>query len=180
MALIPGKVFNLMKGGVPGTKVTIRKVSNERVNSTALYNVETKRVATEIYVVPAIDKVMLSLNVYKGLGIVPLAFPKQVSSATVEKDQRILEMIKRIPNEPISEERAPIKEKMVDICSDVFQSQNEKTLKPMIREPMKIHLGEDVIPYVMTAARQIPFALRDQIVKSYQRSCRVRVLGHLV
>lgn len=50
--------------------------------------------------------------------------------------------------------------------SDVFS--DDKTLKPMLGSPMKIHLKSDAQPYAITAARQIAFSLRDQVKKELQ------------
>lgn len=68
---------------------------------------------------------------------------------TTVGDEKSQEVIQRIYDHVMTE--------FADVFSD------DKTLKPMLGEPMKIHLQPDAQPYALTAARQVAFALRNQV-----------------
>ena len=55
-----------------------------------------------------------------------------------------------------------MKDKLLSEFSDVFND-NDETLKEMKGPPMKIHLQENNEPFRITAARPIPFALREKV-----------------
>ena len=68
-----------------------------------------------------------------------------------------------LPEEPtICIGQSKNKVRIIKLFQDVF-SPKEGLLKPMKGEPMKIHVRENAEPFALTSARQIPFALRDQV-----------------
>ena len=81
----------------------------------------------------------------------------------LEDEQTTADIINKVSSKPTIKKKTEIKKITVHVCLDVFRSQNKETLKPIIGEPMKIHLREDAVPFAIAVAWQISFALRDQV-----------------
>ena len=122
---------------------------------------------TEVWVSPDVSEFLLSRPLCRQLRLIPEDFPKQIASvargaAALQAEQPgTTSTLEPIPDTPSASDIARIKKRLLSDFADVFSESDE--LKPMRGDPMKIHVREDAVPFALTTARQVPFALREQV-----------------
>ena len=72
-----------------------------------------------------------------------------------------------LPDHPSAEDIQRIKQQLLESYADVFAT--DSILKPMSGDPVKIHLDENAQPFALTAARQVPFAMRQSVKEEIQK-----------
>ena len=121
---------------------------------------------------PRLNQTYISLDVCKALNIVSQEFPQPKTVAAAKTSSDLLwsktqrnDWIRSLPSDPTQKDFDAVTKKLKDVYSSVFDAKVDlKPMKgPVIGEPMAISLKEDAKPFAIHTARQIPFALRDQI-----------------
>ena len=136
----------------------------------------------------------MDVDTCKKLNIISDDFPHPMSakqrvsavSKSIQENAKPMEVwpdrmkwIEKIPEHSDDPELLKkIEEKLFDVYADVFDA--SKTLRPMrgeiVGEPMKINLKENYKPFAIHTARQIPYALRDELKKELDDMVKKGVL----
>ena len=82
-----------------------------------------------------------------------------------------------LPAIPSDMDIAHAKKMLINMFGDVFSTTGE--LRAMKGEPMKIHLKPGSKPFSLTAARQVPFALRDKVKAKIEEMCNRGIIEKL-
>jgi hypothetical protein len=61
------------------------------------------------------------------------------------------------------------RQQLLQEFSDVFASADDEDLRPMVGDPMKIHIKPDAVPVAITAARNVPIPLRSEVRAEIKR-----------
>ena len=138
-----------------------------------LGDVEARR--TPIFVSKNTQGFVMGWRTCQQLKIIPDDFPTQIASVNVTSDVDG-NFMASVPEEPSDADIANTKTHLLQVFADVFDAGK---LKPMKGEPIKIHLKENAVPYAVTAARQIPFAFRDQVKSEIARLCDEGIIEKL-
>ena len=133
---------------------------------TATMKLGSSVVTDKIYTHTSAKQFLLSGRTCERLGII--SFPlHSVSLQTLTSTQPLSASDSKMTDmDPSPEVVENLRQRLLTEFSDVFS--DDRTLKPMLGSPMKIHLQPDAQPYAITAARQIAFSLRDQVKQELQ------------
>ena len=133
----------------------------------AMIQINERETQTLIKVSKNTTGFLLGWRTMQKLGILHDEFPNPVYS--ISPLNVVSDLLKNIPEKPSESDKENVKRDLMQVYADVFD--DSKILQPMIGDPMKIHIKEGAIPFAVTAARKVPFALRKQVREKLQQMC---------
>ena len=127
------------------------------------------RVARDtVYVFTESRGMLLAWYTAKTLGILPAHYP-QPDTKQPPVIQEVMTSPPRPPTTPSSHsprdnlQQGKLHQQLMKDYSDVFASNSDESLQPMVGPPMVIHVAEDATPFAVRTARQVPFAWREDV-----------------
>ena len=100
-----------------------------------------------VYVCSGVEGLLLAWHACQDLGIISKSYPEPILE---------LRKVKSVAMCPTA-----AREELIKKFENVFDT--GQVLKPMIGDPMKIHVKPEVVPYALSVPRTIPFARREAV-----------------
>ena len=157
----------------PPPSIEISAANGQAMNCIGTFkvNISLQGRATEdtVHVFREARGMLLAWYTAKKLDILPAHYPQPAKTPLSATQQVMATSVSSAHSASSSrstndvQQQKKLRQELIRDYSDVFTSDNEDSLQPMVGPPMVIHVAEDATPFAVRTARQVPFAWRDEV-----------------